>query len=145
VTARFFVPGACAAGDLVALPDEEAEHLARVLRLKPGDRVRVFNGTGAEFDATLAEVTRVGARVRLDTPAAAAPEPRVAITLVQAVLKGDKMDDVIRDAVMLGVAAVQPIVTRRTETTVAALVRGARTRPLLFDRSGSPAVEARRL
>jgi 16S rRNA (uracil1498-N3)-methyltransferase len=36
------------------------------------------------------------------------------------------MDDVIRDAVMLGVAAIQPIVTRRTETTVAALVKGAR-------------------
>ena len=47
-------------------------------------------------------------------------------TLVQAVLKGDKMDDVVRDAVMLGVAAIQPIVTTRTETTVAALLRGAR-------------------
>jgi 16S rRNA (uracil1498-N3)-methyltransferase len=42
------------------------------------------------------------------------------------VLKGDKMDDVVRDAVMLGVCAVQPIVTRRTETTVGALLRGAR-------------------
>ena len=39
-------------------------------------------------------------------------------------LKGDKMDDVVRDAVMLGVAAIQPIVTKRTETTVAALMRG---------------------
>ena len=55
-----------------------------------------------------------------------AAEPAVPLTLVQAVLKGDKMDDVVRDAVMLGVAAVQPIVTTRTETTVAALVRGAR-------------------
>jgi 16S rRNA (uracil1498-N3)-methyltransferase len=42
------------------------------------------------------------------------------------VLKGDKMDDVVRDAVMLGVTAIQPIVTRRTETTIAALMRGAR-------------------
>jgi 16S rRNA (uracil1498-N3)-methyltransferase len=50
----------------------------------------------------------------------------VPITLVQAVLKGEKMDDVVRDAVMLGAAAVQPIVTKRTEVTVAALVRGAR-------------------
>ena len=45
---------------------------------------------------------------------------------MQAVLKGDKMDDVVRDAVMLGVAAIQPIVTKRTEVTVAALLRGAR-------------------
>ena len=54
------------------------------------------------------------------------PEPAVALTLAQAVLKGDKMDDVVRDAVMLGVAAIQPIVTRRSETTVAALKRGHR-------------------
>ena len=55
-----------------------------------------------------------------------APEAAVALTLAQAVLKGDKMDDVVRDAVMLGASAVQPLVTRRTETTVAALLRGAR-------------------
>ena len=48
------------------------------------------------------------------------------ITLVQAVLKADKMDDIVRDAVMLGVAAVQPIVTRRSETTIAGLVKSAR-------------------
>jgi 16S rRNA (uracil1498-N3)-methyltransferase len=42
------------------------------------------------------------------------------------VLKGEKMDDIVRDAVMLGVAAVQPLVTSRAETTVAALSRGAR-------------------
>jgi 16S rRNA (uracil1498-N3)-methyltransferase len=50
----------------------------------------------------------------------------VAVTLAQAVLKGDKMDDVVRDAVMLGVAAIQPIVTARTEISAAALTRGRR-------------------
>jgi 16S rRNA (uracil1498-N3)-methyltransferase len=55
-----------------------------------------------------------------------AAESGVALTLAQAVLKGDKMDDVIRDAVMLGASAVQPIVTRRSEATVAALMKGAR-------------------
>jgi len=55
-----------------------------------------------------------------------APEPRVAITLAQAVLKGDKMDDVVRDATMLGVAAIQPVITTRTELSRASLVRGNR-------------------
>jgi len=55
-----------------------------------------------------------------------AAESRVGLTLAQAVLKADKMDDVIRDAVMLGVSAIQPIVTKRTETTVAALMKSAR-------------------
>ena len=48
------------------------------------------------------------------------------LTLAQAVLKGDKMDDVVRDAVMMGVAAIQPIVTARSEVTRAALERGHR-------------------
>jgi 16S rRNA (uracil1498-N3)-methyltransferase len=48
------------------------------------------------------------------------------VTLVQAILKGDKLDEVVRDAVMLGVGAIQPIVTRRTEGTIAAILRGAR-------------------
>jgi 16S rRNA (uracil1498-N3)-methyltransferase len=43
-----------------------------------------------------------------------AAEPHVAITLAQAALKGDRMDAVVRDATMLGVVAVQPLVTRRT-------------------------------
>jgi 16S rRNA (uracil1498-N3)-methyltransferase len=53
-------------------------------------------------------------------------ESPVVLTLAQAVLKGEKMDDVVRDAVMLGVAAIHPIVTKRTETTVAAMIKGAR-------------------
>ena len=56
----------------------------------------------------------------------AAPEARVAVTVIQAVLKSDKMDDVVRDAVMLGATAIQPVITARTETTRAALERGRR-------------------
>jgi len=53
-------------------------------------------------------------------------KPTVSLTLAQAVIKGDKMDDIVRDAVMLGVAAVQPLVTARAESTVAALTNGNR-------------------
>ena len=75
-------------------------------------------------------------RVQLVSRVEPAAEAAVAITLAQAVLKGDKMDEVVRDAVMLGVVAVQPIVTKRTETTVAR-VRDAR-------RSGGGASRSRR-
>jgi 16S rRNA (uracil1498-N3)-methyltransferase len=126
VNARFYAPGAHAPGDIVTLPEEEGEHLTRVLRLRPGDALRVFNGHGSEFDAVIDEVGRRGVRVRLHASVEPAPEPRVAITLAQAVLKADKMDDVVRDATMLGVAEIQPVVTARTETSRAALARGAR-------------------
>jgi 16S rRNA (uracil1498-N3)-methyltransferase len=124
--ARFYVPDANVSGDLVTLPGEEAEHLTRVLRLGPGDHVRVFNGRGLEFEAVVAQATKGHVTVRLEMTSTPAPEPSVAITLVQAVLKGDKMDAIVRDAVMLGAAAVQPIVTTRTEVSLATLARGRR-------------------
>ena len=126
VRPRFHAPDAHAPGDLIALPEDEGEHLARVLRLKRGDQVIVFNGRGQAFDAIVENAGKGSARVVLVEMRDAAPEPRIAITLVQAVLKGDKMDDVVRDAAMIGVAAIQPIVTTRSEVTQASVMRGRR-------------------
>ena len=124
--ARFLAPAAERPDTLVPLPDDEAAHLTRVLRLGEGAEVRVFNGRGAEFDARVEQAGKAGVVVRIGARRAAAGEARIAVTLVQAVLKGDKMDDVVRDAVMMGVAAIQPVVTARTEIAVAALDRGRR-------------------
>src|SRR5207244_13150197 len=124
---RFFAPSLDPGDETVALPRDEAEHLTRVLRLGVGDNVAVFDGRGHEYLARVAAAPRgPGSEVRLQVLSRIEPpaEPSVALTLVQAALKGDKMDDVVRDAVMLGVAAIQPMVTARTEVTVAALMRG---------------------
>jgi 16S rRNA (uracil1498-N3)-methyltransferase len=123
---RFFAPGLDPGDETVALPREEAEHLTRVLRLGAGDAVAVFDGRGHEFLARVASVVRRDVRLQILSRVEPAAESGVAITLAQAVLKTDKMDEVVRDAVMLGVAAIQPIVSKRTEVTVAALLRGAR-------------------
>ncbi len=115
------------AGDATAiLPREEAEHLTRVLRLGAGDTVAVFDGRGHEFVARVTSALRREVRVQIVSRIEPVAESGVALTLAQAVLKADKMDDVIRDAVMLGAFAIQPIVTQRSETTVAALMKGAR-------------------
>jgi 16S rRNA (uracil1498-N3)-methyltransferase len=126
VTARFYAPDAQHVDDVIQLPSEEAEHLARVLRLKSGASIRVFNGRGGEFEGVVESVTRDRVAVRVGAARAAASEPRVAVTLAQAVLKGDKMDEVVRDAVMMGVAAIQPVVTARSEVALATLERGRR-------------------
>jgi len=123
---RFFAPSLDSGDETVTLPREEAEHLTRVLRLGVGDSVSVFDGRGHEFSARVASALRREVRVQIVSRLEPAAESAVALTLAQAVLKGDKMDEVIRDAVMLGVSAIQPIVTRRSETTVAALMKGAR-------------------
>jgi 16S rRNA (uracil1498-N3)-methyltransferase len=128
---RFFAPSLDPGDETVTLPRDEGEHLTRVLRLTSGDTVAVFDGRGHEFVARVVGPVvdaerRRGVSVQLLSRVEPAEEPAVALTLVQAVLKADKMDDIVRDAVMLGAAAIHPIVTHRTEATVGAVMRGAR-------------------
>ena len=123
---RVYAPALDPGDETVALPRDEAEHLTRVLRLGVGDIVSVFDGRGREFLGRVAAAQRRDVRVTLMSRVEPAAESAVPITLAQAVLKGEKMDEVVRDAVMIGVAAIQPIVSKRTEVTVAALIKGAR-------------------
>lgn len=112
---RFFAPRADRPDLVVDLPDDEARHLSQVLRLGTGDAVRVFDGRGHEHEAVVTGAGRVGARVRTGRAVRTAPEPGVRVTLAVALLKGRKVDTVVRDATMLGVQAVQPLVTTRSD------------------------------
>lgn len=110
---RFFVP-ALPDGDPrgeIALPADEAGHLTRVLRLGAGDEIAIFDGRGREFRARVTRVSRNSAHVELAERVEATAEPRVRLTLAQAILKGEAMDDVVRDATMMGVARIDPIVS----------------------------------
>jgi 16S rRNA (uracil1498-N3)-methyltransferase len=121
---RFYVPNLDASATQAVLSAEESHHLSRVLRLGRGDEVAIFDGRGHEFLARVNQASRDAATVTLIQPLQAVPEPAVRVTLVQAVLKGDKMDGVVRDATMAGAAHIAPIVTARTEIKVSALKRG---------------------
>ena len=82
-----------------------------MLRLQIGDEVAVFDGAGREFHARVERIARASTELRLIAELNAAPEPGVRLTLAQAALKGEKMDDVVRDATMMGVSAIEPLVT----------------------------------
>jgi 16S rRNA (uracil1498-N3)-methyltransferase len=123
---RFYVPEARADESTIDLPQDEAAHLTRVLRLTSGDHIRIFNGRGDEWSARVDDVSKQRVAVRLLSRVTPAAEARVAVTLAAAVLKGDKMDAVVRDAVMLGVTAIQPIVTTRTEFAVTTVEKSGR-------------------
>ena len=116
---RFYAPRLDA--DIVRLDGDEAHHLANVLRLGAGDEVALFDGRGAERRGRVETVGRSDVQVRVLGAVEPTAEPRVAITLAQAALKGDRMDAVVRDATMLGVVAVQPLVTRRTVVPASAV------------------------
>ena len=117
---RFFSDAIDPAAGSARLSDDETRHLAQVLRLAAGQDIRVFDGVGHEYLARVERIHRDAADLRLIEPVIAAPEPRVSLTLAQAVLKGDKMDDLVRDATMMGVAAIEPLLTAHTVAHVKA-------------------------
>jgi 16S rRNA (uracil1498-N3)-methyltransferase len=109
---RVHVPDA--APPSVRLPAAEGQHLTRVLRLGAGAEIVVFDGRGGEWTARIAQIAREGVDVDLIAPRSPVAEPGVAVTLAMCLLKGDLMDAVVRDATMLGVAAIVPVVSART-------------------------------
>jgi 16S rRNA (uracil1498-N3)-methyltransferase len=111
--ARFYAPDLNAAEGSARLPHDEAHHLTKVLRLGRGEIVGVFDGRGGEWRARVETAGREGVEVSL-IEAIAPRQPAVDLTLVQAVLKGPAMDDVIRDCTMVGVRSIQPVLTTRT-------------------------------
>jgi 16S rRNA (uracil1498-N3)-methyltransferase len=116
--ARFYAPGLSMDSPTVDLPREEAEHLSRVLRLRVGDPVQVFDGRGREFCGKVCQVGKASATVTIEGDVTPPHEPSVRLTLVQAVPKGDAMDRIVRDATMLGVAAILPLVCARAEVSL---------------------------
>lgn len=98
----------------------QAEHLARVLRARPGMEADVVAG-GRVFHAEVAAVRLDGERseVRFNLIAAAQAEPALPVTLVLSVYKFDGMEWAIEKATELGVAAVAPVIARRTDKRLA--------------------------
>ena len=112
--ARFHLPAA-APGGRVTLPEWSAHHAREVLRLRAGDLIRVFDGRGAEFEATLDRVTRHEVHARIEAAVSPRPESPLRITLALSPLKGDRMELVVQKATELGVVAIRPVVTFRTD------------------------------
>jgi 16S rRNA (uracil1498-N3)-methyltransferase len=100
-------------GDRVAFDADETRHLVRVLRLGPGDVVAAADGRGGAWHVRLLTVgeTATGAIVGAASLAAESP---LAISLVQAVPKGDRMEAIVRATTELGVARILPAITERT-------------------------------
>jgi 16S rRNA (uracil1498-N3)-methyltransferase len=101
-------------GGLVELPSETASHLAKVLRARSGDELIMFNGDGREFNGAVEAVrgSRVSASVGDSRPVDR--ESPLAITLVQCVPRGDRMDFIVQKATELGVARIVPILSQRS-------------------------------
>jgi 16S rRNA (uracil1498-N3)-methyltransferase len=111
---RVYVEAALTPGSLVELPPDTASHLAKVLRARSGDELVLFNGDGREFSGAIEAVrgSRVSASVGDSRPVDR--ESPLAITLVQCVPRGDRMDFVVQKATELGVARIVPVLSQRS-------------------------------
>jgi 16S rRNA (uracil1498-N3)-methyltransferase len=112
--ARFYVDAALRAGEAVFLPEDAAHHAVHVLRLRAGDEVSLFNGRGGEFAGRIAALERRRVRVELAEHRPLERESPLAMTLVQGVSAGEKMDFTVQKATELGVAALQPVIAARS-------------------------------
>ncbi|MEO1596153.1 MAG: 16S rRNA (uracil(1498)-N(3))-methyltransferase [Pseudomonadota bacterium] len=111
---RLFVEQPLAAGSALKLDGAAAHYLGRVLRARVGTPVQVFNGDGREYQAAIAQISRETVALSVGAAVPAAPEPRVAITLLQALSRNEKMDLAIQKAVELGVHSIRPVAVERS-------------------------------
>ena len=99
----------------IQLPPTAAHHLLRVLRLRQGARLALFDGHGLEYPAEILSLERGDCRVRLEPPQQPAVESPLDTTLIQAISKGDRMDWCIQKATELGVSRIQPVFSERCD------------------------------
>lgn len=113
VTHRFFVPPERIKGRLVEFDPTQAHQLRDVLRLSAGDSVVVFDNSGWEFDVVLERLDRHGAAGRVERRRLVETEPKVKVTLFQALLKGNRFDWLLQKGTEVGAVGFVPMVTAR--------------------------------
>ena len=113
-TPRFYCREALSPGAHVELPEPVARHAVRVLRLPPGAPMTLFDGRGGEYLAHIERIERDRVYAVLAEWRDVERESPLAVTLVQALQAGEKMDFTIQKAVELGVRDIVPVESRRS-------------------------------
>ena len=116
---RIFTGQALAPDQVLDLEPGPGQHVARVLRMKPGDPLVLFDGNGGEFPATLQALEKKRVTVVLGERRGREAESPLWIHLGIAVSRGERMDWVMQKATELGASAITPLLTERTEVRLA--------------------------
>jgi len=100
--------------DACTLGRDEARHLQTVLRVRPGERVTLFDGQGRTRLAAVTDAGKHGLTLTAEGPAHEHPAPACRLTLFACVSKGSRMDWTVEKAVELGVSRIVPVISDRT-------------------------------
>ena len=111
---RYYCPPENISADKTALTftGDEAAHLSRVLRAKPGQRLTAFDGAGMRYECTVNTVGPEAVACTVDAAAPGDAEPDVAVTLYVGYPKSDKLELIIQKAVELGAVRIVPFFSR---------------------------------
>jgi 16S rRNA (uracil1498-N3)-methyltransferase len=111
---RIYQAVALSVGQEIQLDSQATVHVTRVLRLREGDAMVVFNGEGGEYHGIIQRLDKRAATVQLQSYVDANSESRLRIILAQGVSRGERMDYTVQKAVELGVHRIEPLETERT-------------------------------
>jgi len=111
---RFYIDPSALKGAHAVIGGTDAKHIRNVLRLKPGDRILLFDGSGLEHKARISGLSPGQVEVDIQESGPAMAEPPVHITVAQALLKERKMDQLVRHVTELGISRWVPFRTRRS-------------------------------
>jgi 16S rRNA (uracil1498-N3)-methyltransferase len=112
---RIYTPQMLNAGSDFALDAAPSHHLATVLRARTEQPIELFNGDGKTYPAVITAVSKKAVTVRISDSVAANNESPLKIELGIGISKGDRFDFVLQKSTELGVTAITPLVTERTE------------------------------
>lgn len=112
--ARFYVPQPQIEKGMLRVGGNEGRHIRRVLRLKAGDEIVVFNGSAKEYEGTIVEEGPSSVLIKIQNIFPSTRESHLEISLAQSLLKGEKMDTLIQKATELGVKTVIPFFSSRS-------------------------------
>ncbi len=108
---RLYIEGPIAVGSEAEIRDEQARYVGRVLRLKPGDCVTLFDGTGPEYSASIVSLGKTRVLVSVSDEIRRDAESPLRIHLLQGISRGERMDFVVQKATELGVHRITPVMT----------------------------------
>lgn len=104
----------------LTLNETQSRYLIKVLRLKTGDQLVIFNGQGGEFTARLLEANAKRADVQLEHWREGLSPPRLHVTLAVGLSRGERMDWLVQKASELGVSEIRPLFSQRCEVRLSA-------------------------
>lgn len=112
--ARFYVPQAHIENGKVRVEGSEVRHIRKVLRLRAGDRITIFDGLGKEYEGSIIEMAPSSVVIHVEKAISPERESILDITLAQSLLKGEKMDYLVQKATELGIKEIAPFFSSRS-------------------------------